>query len=1510
MAVERVIERAPMVVLPHALSDRGREVVMAAFLPKETLGSYCKRTGIVVPRGELRVFHNGHPVPAALWDKLIPRTGDQIIVRAIGQGGGGGSKILRTVAMVALVVASGSIGGLAAGAWGATAGSLVSAGVMIGGSILINALLPPPKPTNLGNSGKYETSPTYSISGGRNSMRLWEPMTLIFGEHKVIPDLGAKYFTERVGEDQYLNQLFHFGLQAGSVELSDFKIGATPLSDYQDVQIQVSGENGKLTLFPGNVDTIEGFTLESGVMNSRTTEGDVTSISVELAAQLFNITDAGKYTDVTVEVRIQYRRVGSTAWLDAGEQGSHYATHYWSLRLGDRQHEYGSTNFSDHKEGDAVVISGKGFPRTYTWQWIPHPHDLGKPWRGVAPDPLLGTGFQAVTRIKGAKQTPTYKTVTWSVPRGAYEVRVWKVSADIKDGNGRKSNDVAVNQILSFQVDEADYTGQLRVALRIKATSQLNGAIDEFSALAKAETLVWDGKAFSPAHTRNPAWWFLFFALGEVRVGKGRLYGAGLAMSQIDLEAVKAWAAWCDRKRLTFGYVLDRKLSGAEMLQLVARCGRASPTWQSGKLGVVWDAENQPSVGMFGPFNIKAGSFKVDYINDNTPDEIILNFANKARDYKVDEVRVKVPGATATLNPLRLDLEGCTDADMAGREANLIAASQIWHRRRVSWETDVEGWIASRGDVVEISHDLTVWGYSGRLLDCDGMTLLLSQHIPTGSGVMMLRDPEGNMKTLHVEGAESETDTVTITSDLEGFALPGDELFSDVPAMDWAYFFDPLATPGRRFKITEVQPLGDEGVRFSAVDDEEGYYASESNPYVHIPPRDGLLLAGWIFGLGFVETVTDAATRAVDVRINWTPSADVRCKVAVKINGVEVLLEETAARHVVVQAVRGDVVQVTLTPITLTGSGKQATSSHVVVAQIDPPAAPTQPSVSVEGDMLRLVWREGGSAWVEAYEVSLSDTHWGSGYLFRGSANSCLVHPGAVGLDVTWFIRTLNEAGLYSEESAEVSYTVEPPEDITDIEISFADTSLTNATVTLDWGEVEPVFGLDCYRVSYGSVTKQTKATTITLPADWIGDRTFVVHVVDELGNSSLGFSKTVTKLAPKSPLNVRAQVIDNNVLLYWELPEMTTLPVSHIRVREGNDWETGREIGTKSGSFTSLSELQGGRYQYWLATVDTDGHESTPVSIVASVSEPPDFVFRGEQISVLDGELVHAVIDGARVLLPVNTEETWEQHFATRSWETPQAQVDAGYPIYIQPTLLQGSYSEVFDFGTVVATSRATITFTGKTLAGEVFLLPRTELSLDGESWTPYEGMSDVFGTNFQYVRFTLTVEQSGDHGLYQLTGLSCRLSTKLKNDGGRVECKASDARGTVANFNVTFLDVSSITLTPAGTTPVTAVYDFKDVVQSGTYAVDAAGIMLVTVASHGFEVGQDVQINIISGAAKSQRVQVISATADTFTVKTRSSASSGRASIYAQSMRVYLFNQQGARASGVVSWAIKGNG
>ena len=64
--------------------------------------------------------------------------------------------------------------------------------------------------------------------------------------------------------------------------------------------------------------------------------------------------------------------------------------------------------------------------------------------------------------------------------------------------------------------------------------------------------------------------------------------------------------------------MFDSHITVAEMLATIARCGRASPTWASGKLGVVYDRAQQPIIQLFGMANIKEGNpVLVEYTTEN-----------------------------------------------------------------------------------------------------------------------------------------------------------------------------------------------------------------------------------------------------------------------------------------------------------------------------------------------------------------------------------------------------------------------------------------------------------------------------------------------------------------------------------------------------------------------------------------------------------------------------------------------------------------------------------------------------------------------------------------------------------------------------------------------------------------------------------------------------------------------------------------------------------------------------
>jgi hypothetical protein len=995
-----VMELQPSLVhLPNPLTPAGKELCYAAFLPGETLGSYLERVGIRVVDAPMHVWQNGHLVPAGLWRRLIPKAGDQILIRAKMEGGGGGGKVLRMVALVALVVVSAGYGAALGGALGfsgATAGAVGSSLIMLAGTALINALLPMPLPTaaKLGVGQKYETSPTYAIQGGRNRARPWEPMLLVFGTHRVVPDLGSLPYTQQQGDDQYLNQVFHFGLQNWEIGIEDLRIGDTSLDNYSGVQTQLSDAQGRLTMFPGNVDTLQGFSLGyNDGWRMRTTGASVTTISVELAARLFKVSDDGSMATRSVDVEIQYRNTAGGDWIALGLIDAVYATNYWSaLAFPERiQIAYGSTNPAEHVEGEVftIVDPGSGLVRTGQWHWAPHPIQLGQPWNGIAPDPLLSPAAPGY-RMSGARQEPTRREVTWNVPEGRYDVRVRKVTPDVNDS--RESNETAVSQILAFQLDSADYTGNARLALRIKASGQLNGQVDQLSAKVTALCQVWTGVEWARLASSNPAWWFLWFARGKIAADGTRVYGCGLNDSQIDVPGIMAWASWCDAKRLTFNYVLDRKISSADMLDIIARAGRAAKTQHTGKLGVVWDASDLPEVATFGPFNIKAGSFQLAYTNEGTVDEIVLNFVNAERNWTVDEVRVRVPGAATTTNPLQLDLDGCTNLDMAGREANLLAASQVWHRRRATFETDIEGYVASKGDVIRLTHDLTVWGYSGRMMQGSSSgdgglpKIVLDTSVPSGgSGIALIRDPAGSMKIVSVTSAIGDVTELTIVTALDGFAMPGDPAFEGVNALDWVWQFNPLETPGRRFKITSVEPSAD-GVKFTAIDDDPGYYASESDPYQYTPPRDGALLGGIVFNVTFSESIRSVANDDISVQIGWTLSAATRVTVNVTVGGIALEPITTNERRINVSAKTGDLVSVVVRPINSVGSGEPFRSQYTVQGLLGPlPAVTGLTSVFRDG-LTTLVWDRVVDVRNPDYEVRLGNS-WANSRTVGTTAN-------------------------------------------------------------------------------------------------------------------------------------------------------------------------------------------------------------------------------------------------------------------------------------------------------------------------------------------------------------------------------------------------------------------------------------------------------------------------------------------------------------------------------------------
>jgi predicted phage tail protein len=451
---------------------------------------------------------------------------------------------------------------------------------------------------------------------------------------------------------------------------------------------------------------------------------------------------------------------------------------------------------------------------------------------------------------------------------------------------------------------------------------------------------------------------------------------------------------------------------------------------------------------------------------------------------------------------------------------------------------------------------------------------------------------------------------------------------------------------------------------------------------------------------------------------------------------------------------------------------------------------------------------------LQGYEI-WQGSSWGSGTKL-GVFNATSKKLGLIAAGTTtWWIKALDTSSSYSTNSVSASLI------ITAAGAPTASGVFSNDSLILQWTAVAGSLSTAYYEVRYGTISSTwatatalgtVQGTTYSIKGAWVGTRRFFVAAVDLKGNVGTAGTFDAVVTAPSQP-TVTQQVIDNNVLLQWT-DSTQTLPITVYELRKGATWATATVIGTKQGKFTTVFESNSGTYTYWLAGIDSAGNYGTPGSVTAQVNQPPDYVLKYNQDSTFTGTKTNMVAFGTGLLASINTTETWQSHFTSRSWTTPQDQINAGYTYFAMPSTTTGQYYEDINYGTVLAGTKVSTTLTSNVIAGATTITPSISVKkLVTDAWTTYAGVSSVFATNFQYVRAQYDFTSAGGDDLLQVTGLNVRLDSKLRNDSGNGTANSADSGGTVVNFNIAFVDVDSISVTPLATTSVTAVYDFVDV-------------------------------------------------------------------------------------------------
>lgn len=620
------------------------EQIVQAALPSLTVRdrSHC-RVILVSERGSVLVA-------AEWWSKVRPHEGVRVVIRIVpGKDG------LKSILSIVISIAAIALGQFWAAGLGFAAGTtafnvvsgLIGLGVTVIGNLLINALIPPVKPDNLSRENRY------SISGWRNRMEPNGAVPLVLGKLRYAPPFATYSYTEIVGDWQYIRAAFCFG--HGPLAISDVWIGDTPVTDYDEVEIETRPgrpNDEPLTIITRQV-IEEQIGAELVMAYPRDDLGEIVSGSSAEQKRVIRTTAS----DATGASVILAWPAGMVAYDNKGRSHAHSV----KVRIEQRQ-------ITDEEVGD------------------------DDDW----------TLVETIT-VSARKLEAFYRQHSWDFPaRGRWQVAVTMQTPETTSSQVQQRTSWAVLQSIRPEYPLNFPHPLALMAVRIKATHQLNGQLDNINALVSrlCEDYDQESGTWVERETSNVA--AIYRYILQSPANPKPVGDAG-----IDLGALAGWHDFCRLKGLKFDGVYEETSTQLrDVLTEIAGAGRASPRHDGLKWSVTVDRPDKLIVDHFSPRNSYDFSATRSYVTP--PDAFRVTFLDAANDYKSAERIVPWPGKedAELLLTEELKLPGKTDAAEVYREARRRMYEALHRPDIYNAGRDSAIQVATRGDRIRLASDV------------------------------------------------------------------------------------------------------------------------------------------------------------------------------------------------------------------------------------------------------------------------------------------------------------------------------------------------------------------------------------------------------------------------------------------------------------------------------------------------------------------------------------------------------------------------------------------------------------------------------------------------------------------------------------------------------------------------------------------------------------------------------------------------------------------------------------
>lgn len=1486
----------------------------------------------------LVVSVDGRAVPASQYTTTTLVPGQHVTLMPVLTGGGGGKDVLRMVGVVVLAIVATVAQqywatALVASGWGATAATAISmvgaAAIMVGGSMLINSLLPPVMPKNpaLNGYGSIDQSNSYSWNP-QNTQQQGIAIPWYYGTCKLNGNVIGVY-RETIGKDVYLNALISIG--AGVLSgLSDFKINGQPYGNYRGIELHTRLGHLTQETIPNFGDTkVEYSTGTKVVYGAPVTYSTIGSsfdgleVDVGFPNGLYYYDDYGKLQNFSVRFSVEIKKQGDVAWTVLTQSAYQYdvsAGGYWSAGYWDTNStvdEYGNVSgggwieLANGGTDPNAHYPGQYYNKYATWQWLGAEQNIAN---GI-------NNYVTVTAASTGSVTYTYKD--WDLEPGTYDVRVTRLTVDQTDT--RFGDDFYIIAVREVVQDDFTYPGQALIGLRALATDQLSGSFSFECRTTGKLCRVYNGSTWSVAATSNPAWvCFDILTQPVFDASLTVLEYAAHDPANLDLARWYEWAQYCDdlvpdgnggtEPRLTYNGTFDAVQSMWDAALSVAKIGRATPYWRGTTITISIDKPADP-VTLITVGNIGLDSFEETFLSmENRAGSVEADFLNLDKDLDRDKFTVINPSAPAEWGSASLQLQGVIKPSEVWRHCRYYLATTQNLTREVTVSMDTDSIAFTLGDVINVQHDVPMWGEGGRLVAATETTIEIDREVTIESGktyAVMIRLLDGTLVERTISDAPGSYTTLTVSTP-----------FAAMPEQYDVYAFGETNLVVKPMRVVGIDPAGDLKRKITLTDYNPTIYNADLLQPVlptvnysapNLPAVTGLAAAermvkrpdGTIDEYVVVTFIPPSDTTNWIRAEIWVMGAGAWFKAGESSTGAEVLFSSQALQTYIVKAVSIDRAGLHLSDhlcplVSINTLGKTA-----------PPANVASATATVAPQGVSLTWPPVADVDLEAYLVRQGATWSGGVQVAKTPDTTALLGYLPVGT-TTIKVKALDTSGNESLTEATTTATVQAPA------APAPGATIEGTDCTISWNDCTTSYWLDRYEIRYGASFESgieistVKGQSLKLPVTWTGPRTYWVRAVDAAGNAGTAGSVVVTIGAASAPgvsatlsgtlckltwtipaatlpidryeirigttwatatslgtvkgtayslpatwpsaqlwvaaidvnnttgtpvsvsvtvsmpvvSGLTADVIDNNVLLSWT-GTPGSLQIDHYEVRRGATWAAGSVVGSATGTFSLLFESASGTYTYWVAGYDAAGNQGSPLSVTAAVSQPPDYILNVDWSSTLSGTKTNLFNDPVSGWVAmVQTGETWAQHFTNNSKTSIQQFIDAGYTKYLQPSAPSAQYVETFDYGTLLAGTKITVALNHTALIGAPVVQCTIETSPDATTWTSFANMWQAYGTAFRYVRITLNWSATGE-AIDQVSGLNVRLDSKIRNDAGSGTVTVA-ANGAACSFNIDFVDVTSITVTPSGTTAKYAIYDFVDVPNPSGFTVylyDSAG-------------------------------------------------------------------------------------